>query len=365
MRIAMLAHTNSPWTPHYARHFQSAGHEVRVLSFTPDPLEGVEVTYLGKKELPGLLKPLRFAAQIPRVRRALRHFRPDAVLATYLSSNGMTAALCWRGPLIVSARGGDVLRQAGYLPGGALLHAPMIRFVCGRATIVHAVSQEIVDALVACGVPAKKIVSFPMGVDVDSFMPRGNSRSAPGPVHIVCTRSQDSVYANDVVVQGLHWLRQRGHAFRCTLAGGGPLLEERQAQVRQLGLADVVTFTGQVTLETIRSLLASADIYVSASTSDGTSSSLLEAMASGVFPVVSRIRANEPWIRPGETGLFFEAGDASDLGRQLEIAMGDAPLRDLAAASNRALVQRGGNQRVSLERMLELVHRAVGGSSGR
>ena len=76
---------------------------------------------------------------------------PDIVFAPYLSSNGMVAALAWRGPLVVSARGGDVLRQAGYLPGGAFLHRRMMRFVCRRARRVHAVSDEIAAALVADG----------------------------------------------------------------------------------------------------------------------------------------------------------------------------------------------------------------------
>ena len=359
MRIALLAHTNAPWTPHYARHFQSAGHEVRVFSFSPDPLDGVEVMYLKTAVLPGPLNPLGFALSLPRVRRLINLFHPDVVLATYMSSNGMTAALCWSGPLVVSARGGDVLRQAGHLPGG-WFHAPMMRFVCSRARTVHAVSEEIVEALVGCGVPAGKIVGFPMGVDIDSFTPGSAARRQDAPLHILCTRKQETVYRNDTLVEALHRLRQTGREFRCTIAGGGPLLQERLAQVRRLDLSDVVTCTGHVSHETIRSLLATADVYVSASSSDGTSSSLLEAMACGLFPVISRIRANLPWVRDGETGLFFQVGEAADLSRALARALDDPALRERASTANRTLVEREANQKTNLDRMLGLLRAAAG-----
>ena len=64
--------------------------------------------------------------------------------------------------------------------------------------------------------------------------------------------------------------------------------------------------TGQLPLARVGELLREADVYVSAATSDGTSSSLLEAMASGAFPVVTSIRANRDWLEDGSTGLFFE-----------------------------------------------------------
>ncbi|HZI92679.1 MAG TPA: glycosyltransferase family 4 protein [Patescibacteria group bacterium] len=356
----MLAHTNAPWTPHYARHFQSAGHDVRVFSFSPDPLPGVEVVHLSAAELPGPLKPLGFAFTLPRVRRLLDQFHPDVVLATYMSSNGMTAALCWKGPLVVSARGGDVLQQASHLPGGVLFHGPMMRFVSRHATTVHAVSEEIVEKLVAYGVPAARIVCFPMGVDSDSFAPPADAHPSEAPLHIICTRRQEPVYRTDTLVKALHLLRQAGRKFRCTMAGGGPLMRERLEQIRRLDLSDVVTCTDYVPHETIRSLLRTADIYVSASASDGTSSSLLEAMACGLFPVVSRIRANEPWIRDGETGLFFQVGDAAGLGRALERALDDASLRERATLTNRALVQREANQKTNMNRLLELLSAAAG-----
>ena len=148
MRIAMVAHTNAPWTPHYARYFLSKGHSVRVLSFSPNPLEGIDVVHLGDREPAQAFKPIWFAARLPRARRLLRRYRPDVVLATYLSSNGATAALCWGGPLVVSARGSDVLRRAGCLPAGynhVGVHNDVVHLAATPVGLPVVASAELVE----------------------------------------------------------------------------------------------------------------------------------------------------------------------------------------------------------------------------
>jgi L-malate glycosyltransferase len=356
VRIALVAHTNAPWTGHYARFLGSRGHTVRVLSFSTDALPGVDVELV---RVPSFLpRAAAYVAGVPAVRRGLRRFEPDVVLATYLSSNGLVAALAaGRTPIVASARGGDVLRQAGYLPGGRL-HGPLMRFVCRRAVAVHAVSPELVDALVAVGVDRERIECFPVGVDLNAFPQRPQSRESGAP-RILCTRKQDAVYGNETLVAALAELASSGRAFTATLVGDGPLLEERRAQVRNLGLESIVQLPGALPLPRIGELLREADVYVSAATSDGTSSSLLEAMASGAFPVVASIRANHDWLSEGETALFFPPGDPHALAAALARALGDPGLRAAAAAANRLRVEQDGNQARTMERLEALLGRAV------
>ena len=358
MRIALVAHTNAPWTGHYARVLTGHGHTVRVLSFSADPLPDVDVELV---RTPGFLpRAAGYLAGVPAVRRGLRRFRPDVVLATYLSSNGLVAALAaGHTPYVASARGGDVLRQAGYLPGGRL-HAPLMRLVCRRGAAVHAVSPELVDALVACGVPRDRIECFPVGVDLAAFPARALVGDSSVP-HIVCTRKQDAVYGNETLVDALAHLATAGRSFSATLVGGGPLLEDRRAQVHALGLGPFVELTGALPLERVGELLREADVYVSAATSDGTSSSLLEAMASGAFPVVTSIRANHDWVEDGKTALLFPTGDAQALASALASALDDPALRASAAAANRARVERDGDQATTMRQLEALLRRAAAG----
>jgi glycosyltransferase involved in cell wall biosynthesis len=354
MRIALLAHTNSPWTGHYVRHFRDEGAEVKVLSLSPDPLPGFDVVYLADRT--GRLGKLRLLGNVPRIRRILAEFGPDVVFATYLSSNGITAALSWSGPLMVSARGGDVLEQAGYLPAPPWLLGRLLRFVCRKAHRIHAVSDELVEALTGYGIAPERITRFPMGVDPDRFRPEPTDNEPP---RIVCTRRQDHVYDNATLVRALGRLRDGGRPFRAAFVGGGPLLDALGDLVRELELGTSVEVLGETPHDDLPGLLRRSDVYVSASTSDGTSSSLLEALASGLFPVVSRIRANLPWIRDGETGLLFEPGDHEGLAEALGRALGDADLRRRAASENRARVERDADLRANLRRTMELLRECV------
>jgi glycosyltransferase involved in cell wall biosynthesis len=191
-------------------------------------------------------------------------------------------------------------------------------------------------------------------VDVDRFRFVDRSGRSKRVKQIVCTRRQELIYDNDVVVDALANLRDRGCSFRAVMVGGGPLLEERKEQVRRHGL-DQVEFTGQIDPDRLGKILEESEIYVSAAVSDGTSSSLLEAMASGLFPVLARIRGNLDWIRDGETGLFFKVSDAGDLSRALERSLAGDLLRARAAPQNRSLAERQGDRRVNMERMMELL----------
>lgn len=361
MRIAIVASTDAYWTPLYARHFAAAGHDVRVFSLTPDPLDApdIDLVHVCGPRPSGVPAIVWFLAQVPRMRRQLRRYAPDVVFATYMSSNGMVAALSWGGPLVVSGHGGDLLRQAGHLPGGPWLHRHMMRFECARAAAVHVVAEEMVETLTGYGVPRERISCFPLGVDVSQFERCAPAQAAATP-HVVCTRRQEPVYANDVIVDALAILRDRGFDVHCTFVGGGVLLKERGAQVNARGLDDRVTFTGQVRPDEVRAILRSAHVYVSASTSDGTSSSLLEAMLCGAVPVVTRIRANAPWIEEGVTGLSFEIGDAPGLAAAIERAARDTTLRTSAAERNRALVERKGSLQVTMTRTLAMLAAARG-----
>ncbi len=72
-------------------------------------------------------------------------------------------------------------------------------------------------------------------------------------------------------------------------------------------------FPGQVNQADLPRYYRMADLYVSASHSDGSSISLLEAMACGRASLVSDIPGNREWVDPGDNGWWFRDGDADSL----------------------------------------------------
>ena len=115
------------------------------------------------------------------------------------------------------------------------------------------------------------------------------------------------------------------------MAGDGILAEALRENAKEMGLAGIVEFTGELDQPDLAGLLRSADIYVSSSRSDSTSVSLLEAMACGAFPVVTSIPGNLEWITDGRNGLTFPPGDPAALATCLQKALADNELRSNAA----------------------------------
>jgi glycosyltransferase involved in cell wall biosynthesis len=125
------------------------------------------------------------------------------------------------------------------------------------------------------------------------------------------------------------------------------------------GLENYVTFTGILEHGELPKLLRSADIYISASLGDGTSVSLLEAMATGLLPVVSNIDANTPWVIDGKTGLFFDTKNPQKLAQALHKAMDDATLRKSAFDRNRQRVAEDCDMQKNMERLADLFAKLV------
>lgn len=361
MRMVMLSHTVAPWTPHYARYFAARGDEVLVITMSPHVIEGVRTEFIGAEPFDKYKNKHLFLTRLPRIRRRLREFRPDLVYAAYLTSNGLTAVLSWSGPLVLSARGGDVLgslRQSG--PGGWMRRA-MLRYVCRHGQMIHTVSRELDETLASLGVPADRLVRIPVGVDLDRFRPRSFSDDASPQrvVRMICTRRHEPVYDMPTIVRALRRLRDAGRAFEFSFVGGGYLIDEHRRLAESAGLAGRVRFLGHCDHVDLPRQLASHDVYVSASRSDGTSSSLLEAMAAGLYPVVTRIAANRAWLDEDRTARMFEPGDDGGLADALERAIDDRQHWCEAAAANRLRVEQDGDQSRNMQRLAELFERVA------
>jgi glycosyltransferase involved in cell wall biosynthesis len=101
------------------------------------------------------------------------------------------------------------------------------------------------------------------------------------------------------------------------LLGGG----SQGAHIRQIflngGALDRIHFGGQVRQNDLPRWYHMADIYISPSHVDGSSVSLMEALASGLPCLVSDIPGNREWIVEGQNGWLFRDGDADDLAEKI------------------------------------------------
>lgn len=340
MKILMVSHLGLYWTPLYARSLTAAGHRVLVASFDSGLIEGVEHEFIGIE--PWEANKHAYLVRIPRLSRLIRRFDPDVVFATYLVSNGLAAVSAWRGPTVVSAHGYDLLLEGTYRGWQRRVRDRVARYVCRRAALTHVVSREMHAQVVSFGIDPARVTYIPVGIDVSRF-PLRSPADVRAPLHIMCTRRHEPVYRNDTIIEGLAQVKASGRAFRFTIVGAGPLTPDLQALVQSKGLSSDVSFAGQVPQAMLPTLLQSADVYVSASVVDGTSSALLEAMATGLFPVVSRITSNRAWLEDHTNALMFTVDDSNEFASAMTRALDDHELRRRAVVSNRLRVEEEGD----------------------
>jgi glycosyltransferase involved in cell wall biosynthesis len=181
-------------------------------------------------------------------------------------------------------------------------------------------------------------------------------------MRIVSLRWLKPLYRVDTLIEALGMLAMRGNSFTARIVGDGPERERLERRARELGIRERVDFLGTIDANGVVESLLWAHVYVSTSSTDGASSSLFEALATGAFPIVTRIPANMASLDGKEVGSFFAVGDAEGLAAQLEVVAKDEAKRIAGARQGRALAERDYDLEKNQERIVSFLRRIHGAS---
>ena len=159
----------------------------------------------------------------------------------------------------------------------------------------------------------ERIVQFPWGLRNGSFTPEG-ARPAefvrePATFVLICTRSWEPLYRIDVLLEAFRRAYSRNSSLRLLLLGKGREAPRVMKFIEVHELENAIRVPGNVSRSDVPKWFRAADAYVSCAQSDGTSVSLLEAMATGLPAVATDIPSNREWVVDGQNGWL--ATDAS------------------------------------------------------
>jgi sugar transferase (PEP-CTERM/EpsH1 system associated) len=295
------------------------------------------------------------------LRRALyrlcRRLRPAIVHSRNLS--GLDALLpAWLAGVrcrVHSEHGWDVDDLDGERGRPALLrrlHAPLIdRYIT--------VSKDLERYLIRrVGVKAPNIAQIYNGVDTERFAPPAHrlDEGLPPPLlgpqvvrfgtvgRIEMVKDQARLLeAVALLVLERPALRD---VVRLMIVGDGPLLVSLRERAVALGVADLVWLPGAS--DRVPQLLRTLDVFVLPSLNEGTSNTLLEAMASGLPTIASAVGGNIELVDDGVTGALVPPADAVRLAACLARYVDDAAMRRRHGTAARARTV----QRFSLASML-------------
>jgi glycosyltransferase involved in cell wall biosynthesis len=312
-----------------------AGHEVEVVTATPgEALPGVHrVVAPMPFDLP--VHP-RGAGHLLRLMTA-RH--PDVVHV----HTGAVSPFAWMGVRAATRAGLPVVVTVHSMwdPATRVLYRGLDSlFGWSRwklaATAVSRAAARPVRAVAGPRVPVDVVSN---GLDLSSWRPRPGDALVPSrgdEVHIVAV---GRLAPRKQPVRLLKLLREararvpRSVPMRATLVGDGPARGAMERFLRSHGMQGWVSLPGRYSREQIRTLLASADVFVAPAPRESFGIAALEARAAGI-PVVARAQSGvADFVRPGKEGL---------LGRsfhELVVAVArltrDRELRESIAANNR------------------------------
>lgn len=346
MRIGVLMAIGSPWAQSAVLYLSEAGHEVHVIDFAN--IHGA--TYLGDwanciSETGSkfsaavsdvhLLKPLpsslRYVGAAHSLRTVAKRCNIDVLLCLYAGGYALLTYLSGFRPYALYAVGSDVLFAQG-------VRRPLLRRAFRSAEIVFANGDYLAQKTQELA-PEASVTSLLLGVDTERFVPIRRSHQN-SPVRILCPRGFLPVYNNEYIIRALAQLPIDIPEFTVTFVAGGPLEKE----VRMLADSTLspnirarLKFLGGVTQDQLVRELQESDICISVSRSDGTSSSVLEAMSCGLYPLLSDIPQNRAWV-DGTNGAVVPFDAPSKFAAALASAIGDSDLRARAAAKNRQLI---------------------------
>lgn len=240
----------------------------------------------------------------------------DVLHAFWAGEPGFVASLIGRAlriPTVVTVAGGELarLRDIGY--GGLLRRAERVktRLALRLARVVTAGSSlGLAAASPWLGARSRsRVRRIPLGVDLAMFAPAEHGTN--GPARLLHVASLSRVKDQATLLFAAALLRERRYSFQLDIAGSGPLLGELHSLARRLTLDSVVRWRGEIVHHELPGEYQSADVFVLSSRHEAQSMVALEAAASGV-PVVGTRVGVLPELAPAAARVAA-VGDAAGL----------------------------------------------------
>lgn len=285
-----------------------------------------------------------------KLRRIAKQTNAQMLLCLY---GGAQAAIAWLS---------GVRPYSVYLVGSDILLADGLRNFITKRSLTSAAkvlaNGKNLHTRTSALLAGRDVELLYLGIDLTRFRPADRPRGVTPQPRFVCSRAFAPVYDNATIVRAFAQLSESFESATLEFLSTGPLLAEMTTLARDLlppERGDRIRFANGASDDDFLTALHHASYYISASLSDGASASLMEAMACGLFPIVSDIPANREWITHGRTGLMFEPGNPEALRECLDLAVAGIPWMWDAIAENQTKVAQLADFNRNLRQLIALL----------
>lgn len=238
-------------------------------------------------------------------------YRPTHLLAQCPVLGGIAATACaivFRLPLFVELHGAHYFRPAGsgwVSTAVFYIYKSFSLVTFTAADRIRSLSEDMSQHLRAVygNWLDKKVVVIPTRVDLEVFAVAKSEYRVGNVIHVI-TVGAFSPTKNHISL--MRDLQASGVPFQLTIVGTGPLDREYKEVAAKLGIAGQIIATGSVSHTELAALLPKQDVYIHYSVSEGLSRAILEAMATGLPVVATRVGFIGGVLINGENSLVLD-----------------------------------------------------------
>lgn len=308
MRLLFLADASSHHTKRWISYFTERNHNCYLLSLE----KGIEIDAEQYHIRPRVkIKGFKYLSSYFEVKKIVDDIEPDLINAHFVPNYGLLGALLNFKPLVVSAWGSDILIS----PQKSFLHELRARFVLNKADLVLSDSLFLTQKIGELGISQEKILTFPLGIEIEKY---SQEKKRGKIITILSTRRFEPIYDVKTFIQAIPLVSEKSkREIKFIIVGAGSQSQQLRKLVYDLKLQDRVEFKENLSDEELIRTYRNSDIYVSTSLSDSTSVSLLEAMASGLIPIITDIPGNREWVQDRKNGFLFSASNPKALAQEI------------------------------------------------
>jgi glycosyltransferase involved in cell wall biosynthesis len=246
-------------------------------------------------------------------RRLTREIKPDLIHAGPIQTCAFIAVLSGFQPILTMSWGFDLMDDVHH----NWRMERITQYVLRNTQFFTSDAQVTRNKAVQYGMNPGHTVVFPWGVVLQHFLPSTVHRPPSTGFTLFCNRSWEPRYGVEVLAKAFVKVARQNPNVGLLLLNDGSQGRVIRDILQRGGVLERVNMAGQVSQRDLPRWYQMADLYISPSHVDGSSVSLMEALACGIPCLVSDIPANKEWVTENENGWLFPDGDADALAAKI------------------------------------------------
>jgi glycosyltransferase involved in cell wall biosynthesis len=226
-----------------------------------------------------------------------------------------------------------VMTRHGQGPKGDTRHGRLLLLASRFVDSVVCVSHDSERHAEAVGISPKRLTTIWNGIDTERFSCRG--RRSDGPAILVARLSPEKDIPT--LLHAVALVLQRNPSFALTIVGDGPCRKSLEKLALELGISSHVAFLGE--MDDVARRLQGASMFLLSSLSEGIPLTILEAMATGLPVVATRVGGIPEVVVDRQTGLLVPPGQPESLANAIAELSANRDFADSLGVNGRQRVE--------------------------